>query len=135
MARNIDKGLDFLVVTSTSGSVGGQRSATWTFSRDVIDVTDKDSGEDREYIYGPLSHSVDFDGVYIFNESGQEYLHSAQDNGFEVRIDITTGVTDDKHFAFSGYVTNRELTADQGDAATYSMTVTGTSDVTYEDVP
>lgn len=135
MARNIDKGLDFLVVTSTSGSVGGQRSATWTFSRDVIDVTDKDSGEDRDYIYGMLSHSVDFDGVYVFNESGQEYLHSAQQNGFEVRIDITTGTTGDKHFAFSGHVTNRELTADQGDAAVYSMTVTGTSDVTFADVP
>lgn len=134
MARAIDKGLDFLVVTSQSGSVGAQRSATWTFSRDVIDVTSKDSNEDREYIYGTLSHEVTFDGIYVYNESGQEYLHSAQDNGSEVRIDITTGTTGEKHYAFSGFVTARELTADEGDAAVYNMTVTGTSDVTYEDV-
>lgn len=110
-----------------------QTNASLSCSADMIDVTTKDSGGDRELLPGTRSWTMSGEAMLAYDAANNySALFAAWKNGTALTVVIQTGVTGDKKYSGSGYLSSLEQTASGagGDAVSFSYTLEGTGGLT-----
>lgn len=131
------RGLD--IILSIGGNiVGGQRNATLNREAETIDITNKVSAGWTENMTSVKSWSIEGDGIFVVDDTALEAIETAFINGSWVEVQIA-----DEAWGYSGrgVITDFPIEANYDDAATYSITVTGSGaltkvehTVTYQEV-
>lgn len=129
------KGLDVIVSVNAGTiaipdwkAVGGQRNATLNRSAELIDMTDKDSDGWKENEAGYKEWSLDCDGFYVTSDAGWTALETAYETGEVVQVKLakTAGLT----HTGSAIISDFPIEVPYDDGATYSISLTGTSELT-----
>lgn len=121
------KGIDFIIKvkdsTGTFKVLGGQRACTLNRSADTIDVTAKDSDGWQENLAGLKNWGIDTDGLIVENNEAYSIL----EDKFMNSETITAVIVTPTQKAFQGRSNHYcfPLEAPYDDAATYSVTFTG----------
>lgn len=133
------KGTDFLLYVKVGGdykAIAGLTANTLTIGQEVIDVSNKSSGEWRKLLRGRKSWSVSGEGRFDdAAEYGYEQLKAAIDGNTQTLIrygdegDANTDVYDGEVI-----LTNLERNDPDEDAATFSVTAEGTGAITTNTV-
>jgi TP901-1 family phage major tail protein len=120
--------------------VGGEAVAAATSSsldatRDMIDVSNKDTGDMREIVAGRGEWSMSSDNIVDFavesGYTGYVALFDAWKNSTEVTVKMAlkTAESGDPYFEGSAFVSAIPLTAPDNDSATFSATFEGNGDL------
>lgn len=121
------KGIDFIIKvkdsTGTFKVLGGQRACTLNRSADTIDVTAKDSDGWQENLAGLKNWGIDTDGLIVENNEAYSILEDKFMNSETITAVIVTPTQ--KAFQGEAIITDFPLEAPYDDAATYSVTFTG----------
>ena len=120
------KGIDFLIGITVDGQkkvLGGQRACTLNRSSDTIDVTNKDSEGWQENLSGLKNWGIDTDGLIVENNEAYDHLEECFMESKEVDVYLTTPMG--KKYTGKAIITDFPLEAPYDDAATYSVTITG----------
>ena len=118
--------------TKTIITIGGSQIAeltdtTLTTSRDLFEVTSKDSAGNKEVLPGLKEWEVSGEGRLDFlATTGYNALFTAQQDGTPLTVVVTNAVTGDKKFTGTAYVSDLEQNAPMEDVVTFSFTLTGT---------
>lgn len=118
---------------ATPIAITHQTNASLSCSADMIDVTTKDSGGDRELLPGTRSWTMSGEGGFAFDApNGYSALFAAWKNGTVVTPVLQTAVTGDKKYSGSAYLSSLEMTSSGagGDMVTFSYTLEGTGGLT-----
>ena len=119
-----EKGINFVISVGTN-QIGGQRGATLNRTNTVLDVTTKDSNGWVENLPGGNEWSIEADGLVVVDDTGYAALESAFENGTIVSVALTNTVSDDRYEG-QAIISEFPLEATYEDAATYTVTLTGT---------
>ena len=128
------KGIDFLIGVTVNDEMkilGGQRSATLNRSADTIDVTNKESEGWQENLAGLKNWGIDTDGLVVENSEAYDYLEECFMESKEVDAYLTTPMG--KKYTGKAIITDFPLEAPYDDAATYSVTFTGSGKLEKND--
>ena len=128
------KGIDFLIGVTVNDEMkilGGQRSATLNRSADTIDVTNKESEGWQENLAGLKNWGLDTDGLVVENSEAYTYLEECFMESKEVDAYLTTPMG--KKYTGKAIITDFPLEAPYDDAATYSVTFTGSGKLEKSD--
>lgn len=117
------KGIDFLIHIGEV-ALGGQRGCTLNRSSDTLDVTSKDSEGWQENLSGLKNWGVDTDGLIIEDDEAFSTLEDKFMNGDEVDVVIITPMK--RKYKGKAIITDFPIEAPYDDAATYSVSFTGT---------
>ena len=126
MATNAKRGLDIKISIGET-FLAGQRGATLNRSAETIDITNKVSAGWKEMITSVKEWSVDCDGVFVAGDAALEQLETAFNSNTVVDVKITDGTWGYKGKAI---ITDFPIEAPYDDAATYSLTLQGTGELT-----
>jgi TP901-1 family phage major tail protein len=130
MANKI-AGIDVLVKIGTS-PIGGQTGASLSRSADTIETTDKSAtGKFRSYIAGFKEWSVDCDAFVVLNDTAQDAIETAFNDGSEVTVELIVG---DSKYSGNALVTDLSMEFSMDDAVTYSLSLQGTGELTVSAV-
>lgn len=114
------------VFTSANGTtytrIAHANDASISLNAAVRDITTKDSAGYKEVLEGLREGTISTSGLYAMNDAnGAEALHTALQARTTVILRFTTGVTGDKAYKATAYITSLELgSPGQEDNATYS---------------
>lgn len=116
------RGLD-IIISIGDNVLGGQRNATLNRSSETIDVTNKVSGGWTESLTSVKSWSIDCDGIFVVDDTALDAIETAFLNSTIVDVKIA-----DASWGYVGkaVITDFPIEAAYDDAATYSLTLTGT---------
>lgn len=127
------RGIDFLVKVNTGTvqtpvwtTIGGQRNATLNLGGADVDVTSKDGNDWEEVLPGLRNWSLDFDGLWIENDTALEALETAFFGNQTVQIELTTH----SGAIYAGYALVRLKYSAPMEEATISGTFRGTGPLT-----
>lgn len=125
---NAKRGLDILIYTSDNKMLAGQRGCTLNRSASLIDVTNKTNDGWVESLTSTKQWSIDCDGVFVYDDAALVELEEAFLNSTVVKITLK----DSKGWGYEGnaVITDFPIEAPYDDAATYSLTLTGTGALT-----
>jgi hypothetical protein len=115
--------------TATVIKIGGVtiakgKSASFEKTSDMIDVTTKDSGGDREFLPGDRSATMSFEGLFdnaISSTAGYDLLETAQNAG--TLVTALFGGSTGSTYSYSAYISNISRSAPEGDAETFTCTI------------
>lgn len=132
------RGLD-IILTIDNKVVGGQRNATLNREAEVIDITNKVSGGWTENMTSVKSWSIEGDGIFVVDDAALDAIETAFLNGSWVEVKVAD---DAWGYQGRGVITDFPIEANYDDAATYSITITGSGalskieahTITYEPV-
>lgn len=117
-----------------ANAIGAERGGSVTFTREIIEKTVKSSANDAEFEYGILDAAAQVEGLYVFNDTAQGALETANAGGTTATVDITTGVSGERHFQFASFCTGLSRDDPNEEMSTMSGQVTSTGAITYADV-
>lgn len=132
-AGKFDARLVRIYTGSTPLVITHQTNATISVSADMIDVTTKDSGGDREILPGTRSWTMSGEAMLAYDATnGFSALFAAWKNATATAIVIQTAITGDKKMSGTAYLTSLEQSASGagGDAVSFSYTFEGTGVLT-----
>lgn len=115
------RGLD-IILTIDNKVVGGQRNATLNREAEVIDITNKVSGGWTENMTSVKSWSIEGDGIFVVDDAALDAIETAFLNGAWVQVKVAD---DAWGYTGRGVITDFPIEANYDDAATYSITITG----------
>lgn len=100
------------------------KSAGFEKTSDMIDITSKNSGGDREFLPGNRAATMSFEGLFdatISSTAGYDLLETAQNAGTQVTALFggPTGST----YSYAAFISNLSRTAPEGDVETISCTI------------
>lgn len=96
-------------------------SHDWGAAVNMLDITTKDSGGDKEQMPGLREKSLSFEGQYDGGDTyNYDYLYAAAAAGTKLQLRLTDGVTGHKQFTFYAYVSNLQLSAPDNEVQTYT---------------
>lgn len=126
----------FIDTNETVGShtwvlVGGQRSATFSMSREEVDTSDKTSGGWGSQQAGMGSWSIESEGIEVLNNIGKDYLETQFLDAKPVSIMLRH--IDGKAYKGCASITEYSLEAPHDDAASNSVTFNGIGAPIIED--
>ena len=125
------QGKDFKLYSGSTGGSGTliAKGTTLGFSssNSQIDITNKDSGGNREMLAGgTTTKSVSFSGIFV-GDASQELLetqHNAKSlDDYYLEYPLEGSHTNKRTDAFSGYVSDFELTGEVEGVLTFSATL------------
>ena len=125
MATNAKRGLD-IKISIGEQFLAGQRGATLNRSAETIDITNKVSAGWKESITSVKEWSVDCDGVFVEDDTALKALETAFNANTMVDVKISDGEWGYKGKAI---ITDFPIEAPYDDAATYSLTLQGTGEL------
>lgn len=131
-------GKNLLVYTGTTPVViSCQGAGTLNMESDTTAAVCKDSGAWAEELPGRISWSIEIsEALLAFDATnGINALVDAFRNRTVVTVYFSTGVTGDKRWKGSAYVTNLTVNAPIDGAASYNVTFSGKGELIYEDIP
>lgn len=70
--------------------LGGQRGVSLNLSMEVIDITSRDSNWWMNHLAGLRSWSIDFDGLYLEDDTAEQNVEDAYFNHTSLAIILTT---------------------------------------------
>ena len=70
--------------------LGGQRNVTMNWSMETIDKTSRDSAMWYEYLAGLRGWTIDFDGLFLEDDSAEQVLEDAWIGQLTIAIILTT---------------------------------------------
>lgn len=111
-------------------TIGGQSGATLNRSAETIDVTAKDSNGWSESLAGVKSWSIECEGFIVENDSALDALETAFNDGQAVTVDLI--LPSGKKYSGQALITDFPFEFPQDDAATFSVTLTGTGALTED---
>lgn len=109
-------------------AIGGQSGATLNRSAETIDVTAKDSNGWSESLAGVKSWSIECEGFIAENDTALDALETAFNDGKAVTVDLA--LPSGKKYTGQALITDFPFEFPQDDAATFSLTLTGTGALT-----
>jgi predicted secreted protein len=128
-----------LVVLVGSEVIAHATSCSLSVSADLPDATTKQSGGWAEEIPGLRSWSLTTDGLATVEPTGTNYvvgdIFSALNGRTKLAVKFTTAngstaITGDLYWEGDAYVESIDMTGDMESAVTYSVSFTGTGDLT-----
>lgn len=125
MATNAKRGLD-IKISIGENFLAGQRGATLNRSAETIDITNKVSAGWKEIITSVKEWSIDCDGVFVEDDTALKALETAFNANTMVDVKISDGEWGYKGKAI---ITDFPIDAPYDDAATYSLTLQGTGEL------
>lgn len=120
-------GINFTL--SIGGQIlGGQRNVTMNWSMETIDKTSRDSDNWYEYLPGLRGWTIDFDGLFLEDDSAEENLEAAWIGHTSLAIILTTPAT----VPYSGtcYLTAFSFTGPYSAESTATGTLQGSGELT-----
>lgn len=125
MATNAKRGLD-IRISIGENFLAGQRGATLNRSAETIDITNKVSAGWKEMMTSVKEWSIDCDGVFVADDVALKSLETAFNANTMVDVKISDGEWGYKGKAI---ITDFPIDAPYDDAATYSLTLQGTGEL------
>lgn len=135
MQRNILQGSEFLLYNIDNEPVAYSTNCVLKINQNLSDVTHKDSDSWSEFMVGLKNWSIDFDGLVSygtgFNTSFFLYKYQSSEPFFIKFGVVQEGFT----HAFTGEVNieSIEQTADDGEVVSYSGTLKGIGNLSFQD--
>lgn len=117
-------------VSGTMTTVGGMRSTSMTLNDEMVDITNKDSGSQRELLPagGILSMTISASGVFT-DSTAEQTLRSAY--GTSTFKSYNVIVPDLGTYAGTFQLTSLEYAGEYNGEATYSITLESSGAVTF----
>ena len=121
--------------TGTTNLVAFAQNCTLNINHSPREITNKESGGNKEILEGLRDFSIDIDGAYAWtNASGVALGNGADDLVLgkiltRAKVDFIFGDTATQHdvsYTGSGFITSMSLTGGTEDTATYSLSIEGT---------
>ena len=120
------RGLD-IILTIGGNVVGGQRNATLNREAETIDITNKVSGGWTESMTSVKSWSIEGTGIFVVDDDALDAIETAFLNGSWVTVQVAD---DSWGYTGRGVITDFPIEANYDDAATYTITITGSGALT-----
>lgn len=123
-------------VSGSLKKIANATSHSFDVSKDMIDVTSKDSAGAKEFIAGEYGYTLNVEAIFeddaSVGASQQSFKDLATDllAGTLLTIVISTNVTGDEKYTGSAFFTSLSLTAPNNDKATWTGTLQGTGALT-----
>jgi TP901-1 family phage major tail protein len=123
-------------VSGTLTKIANATSHSIDFTKDMIDVTNKDSAGAKEFIAGEYGYTLSVEGIFeneaSVSASGLSFKDILTDclAGTSVTVVFTTNVTGDDKWTGSAFFSALSLTAPNNDKATFTGTLQGTGAIT-----
>ena len=117
-------------VSGTMTTVGGMRSTSMTLNDEMVDITNKDSGSQRELLPagGILSMTISASGVFT-DSTAEQTLRSAY--GTSTFKSYNVIVPDLGTYAGTFQLTSLEYAGEYNGEETYSLTLESSNTITY----
>lgn len=100
------------------------KSTSFSQSVDMVDVTNKGSAGNREFLPANRSATMTFEGLFdesVTTTAGFELLNLAVQNG--TLLTALFGGASGETYSYGAYVSNLDRTAPEGDAETFTCTL------------
>jgi len=110
-------------VAGTLTKIANATSHSIDISKDMIDVTNKDSAGAKEFIAGEYGYTLNVEG--IFEEDA-----SVSTQGTSVTVVMTTNSSGDQKLTGAAFFSSLSLSAPNNDKATFTGTLQGTGALT-----
>ena len=123
-------------VSGTLKKIANATSHSFDISKDMIDVTSKDSAGAKEFIAGEYGWTMNVEAIFeddaSVGASQQSFKDLATDllAGTVLTVVITTNVTGDEKYTGSAYFMSLALSAPNNDKATWTGQLQGTGALT-----
>ena len=123
-------------VSGTLKKIANATSHSFDISKDMIDVTSKDSAGAKEFIAGEYGWTMNVEAIFeddaSVGASQQSFKDLATDllAGTILTVVITTNVTGDEKYTGSAYFMSLSLSAPNNDKATWTGQLQGTGALT-----
>ena len=129
MANNTQKGIN-IVLKVADKILAGQLGARLTQSASPIDITNKITGEWKEYISGLKSWQVDCNGLYVKNTDAYTQLQEAFRTNTPIDVEI---VLDQHRYVGQALLIEFPLTAMYNDTYKYNARLLGNGELTISE--
>ena len=121
-------------VSGTLTKIANATSSDFDLTKDMIDVTNKDSGGYKEYLAGEADWTLTCEGIFEEDAGGTgiSWKDVVTDllAGTSVTVVMTSNVSGDLKLSGSAFFSNLTLSAPNNDAATFSASIQGTGALT-----
>jgi TP901-1 family phage major tail protein len=116
-----------LTMSIEGDAIGESRDFTIRFAIAQIDVSSRDSDDWGDYLTGRKEWSIDFTGLYIYNDISQKVFlnHVTEGSPSDIDVVITFPSPDSKTLTGVAILTSYEISAPYEDAVTISGTLQG----------
>jgi TP901-1 family phage major tail protein len=119
-----------LDISGTQTTIGGLRSSTITLNEEMVDVTNKDSSNNRELLAAAGVQSITISGSGVFTDSTAETTMRTNFGGSSLQS-MEFVIPDLGTYAGSFLCTSLEYAGEYNGEATYSMTYEGSGAITF----
>jgi TP901-1 family phage major tail protein len=123
-------------VSGTKTKIANATSHSFDVSKDMIDVTSKDSAGAKEFIAGEYGYTLNVECIFEDDSSvgatQQSFKDLATDllAGTLLTIVLSTNVTGDEKYSGTAFFTSLSLSAPNNDKATWTGTLQGSGALT-----
>ena len=129
MASSAVKGKN-MTVSIEGDPIGESQDFTLRFTISQIDVTSRDSDSWGDYLTGRKEWSIDFSGLYIYNDIAQKVFRNHVISDSPSDIDVIITMPDNATFSGKAILTTFEYAAPHEGALTISGTLQGRGAIT-----
>lgn len=123
-----DKFLGTIIALYLNGKkVANAKSHSYDLSKDMVEVTNKDSAGAKEYLPGEYGAKIACEGFMEMDQTvandmaSVEDLHAYATAGTLLAARLTSQVVGDLYFEANGYISSLKIDAPNNDATTYSF--------------
>lgn len=117
-------------VSGTATTIGGLRSSTITLNEEMVDITNKDSGGNRELLANAGVQSLSISGSGVFTDSTAEGQMRTNFGGASLQA-ITFVIPDLGNYSGDFLCTSLEYAGEYNGEASYSMTFESSGTITF----
>jgi predicted secreted protein len=100
------------------------KSVGFEMSSNMVDITNKDSAGNKQFLPGDRSATISFEGLFdetITTTAGFSLLNAAIQNG--TQLTALFGAATGKTYSYAAYVSSLSRTAPEGDVETFSCSL------------
>lgn len=121
----IQPGIDVVLMINDK-PVAGQTNARLNRMMSAIEITNKITGDWKEYLAGLRGWRIYCDGLYVVNNEGLTLLENAFMNNEEIEIKLTLN---DKHYFGQALITDYPLNSNYNAQFKYNLTLLGNGEL------
>jgi len=111
-------------------ALANSRSFTLNMGQDLMDVTSRSSSQWSESLLARRNWSIDFDGLWIYNDPAKKVLMAHFEDKTPVSITVVATMPDGATYTGEAYLTSYSVSAPYEDALTASGSLQGTAGLT-----
>jgi len=119
-----------MTLTIEGAALGESRSFAIHFSQGEIDATSRDSARWGEFLVGRREWTIDFEGLYIYNNVAKKVLQSHFTAALPTALTVILMMPDTATFTGECHLTSMDYDGPAEDAVTISGSLKGTGALT-----